>query len=363
MNPDERPQDADYKTPPNLSDELENVVFARFPRAEYWKMGFLNKRFLDLFKSGEIFNLRKNIGFKEPSVFMLASGDANWWTFDRNFSSCRKLPTLPSDYNFEYGDKESFTAGTNLFVCGKEIEGTVVWRYELAANEWFKGPSMITPRCLFASATCGNTAFIAGGLETETCKTILNSAEMYNPDTNSWERLPNMNHSRKHCSGCYMDGKFYVIGGLGENQKELKCGEYYDQVTKKWTVVQNMLKDIPLSVSQSPPLIAVANNELYSLDASSNELKVYEKKCNTWKKLGPVPVRADVQKGWGVAFKSLGDELLVIGATNVSACERVLTMYTCSPEPGMEKLEWKQIKNECGVKLNPFIRNCAVMMA
>ncbi|XP_028771356.1 F-box/kelch-repeat protein At3g27150 [Neltuma alba] len=362
-SPEEVSQDADYVYVPCLSDELENVVFARFPRAEYWKLGFLNKRLLSLVKSGEIYKIRKEMKIKEPSVFMLASGDTNWWTFDRKFQSRRKLPIIPSDYNFEYGDKESFSAGTHLFVSGKEIEGAVVWRYELAANQWFKGPSMITPRCLFASATCGNFAFIAGGLETETCKLILNSAEKYDSETKSWERLPNMIRRRKLCSGCCMDNKFYVMGGLDENQKELKCGEYFDQETKTWTLVPNMLKDIPLSISQSPPLIAVANNELYSLDACSNELKVYEKESNSWMKLGPVPVRADAQKGWGVAFKSLGNELLLIGATSVSASERALTIYTCSPDPAMEKLKWRQIECGGGTKLNPFIRNCAVMVA
>ncbi|KAI9121050.1 hypothetical protein K1719_008083 [Acacia pycnantha] len=363
MSSEELPQDADFIHNPCLSDELENVIFARFPRAEYWKLGFLSRRFFSLIKTGELFKIRKLLGFKEPSVFMLASGDTNWWTFDRDFKSRRKLPMIPSDYNFEYGDKESFCAGTNLFVCGKEIEGAVVWRYELAANQWFKGPSMITPRCLFASATCGNFAFIAGGLETDTCKIILNSAEKYNPETNSWERLPNMNRRRKLFSGCFMDNRFYVMGGLGENHKELKCGEYYDQETKTWTLIPNMLKDIPLSISQSPPLIAVAKNELYSLDSCSNELKVYQKGSNSWKKLGPVPVRADAQKGWGVAFKSLGNELLVIGATSVSSWERALTMYTCKPDPAMEKLKWKQIESGSGTKINPFIRNCAVMLA
>lgn len=360
---DELPQDADYDNVPSLSDELENVVFARFPRAEYWKLCCLSKRFLSLIKGGEIFKMRKRIGFKEPSVFMLASGDTNWWTFDKNFESRRKLPVIPSDYNFEYGDKESFSAGTHLFVSGKEIDGAVVWRYELAANQWFKGPFMITPRCLFASATCGNFAFIAGGLETETCKTVLNSAEKYNAETKSWERLPNMIRRRKLCSGCCMDNRFYVIGGLDEKHKELKCGEFFDQETRKWTLIPNMLKDIPLSISQSPPLIAVANNELYSLDACSNVLKVYEKECNSWKKLGPVPVRADAQKGWGVAFKSLGNELLVIGATSVSSSERALTIYTCCPDPAMEELKWRKIKYGGGTKLNPFIRNCAVMVA
>ncbi|KAJ1397036.1 Kelch-type beta propeller [Sesbania bispinosa] len=355
----EQPQDADYGVP-CLSDELEAMILARFPISKHWKICCLNKRFLTLLKSGEIYKIRRVIGLKEPSVFMLASGETNWCVFDRHFRSCKKLPIIPSDYKFKCGDKESFSAGTHLFVSGNEmIDGAVVWRYELATNEWFKGPSMISSRCLFASASCGTFAFVAGGLEPTTGE-VLSSAEKYNSESKSWEPLPSMILKRKFCSGCYMDNKFYVIGGRDEKQNDLTCGEFFDEETNSWNLIPDMFKDIHLSTSRSPspPLLAVTNNELYTLDASSNEVKVYMKRSNTWKKLGSVPVRADTQCGWGVAFKSLGNELLVIGASQ----RALMTIYTCCPHPDAENLEWRQIVCS-STNLNPFIHNCAVMLA
>ncbi|CAN6839375.1 unnamed protein product [Brassica oleracea] len=38
--------------------ELEVEIFARLPCFEYWKLQFLNKKFLQLLKSGEIFRVR-----------------------------------------------------------------------------------------------------------------------------------------------------------------------------------------------------------------------------------------------------------------------------------------------------------------
>lgn len=112
-------QDADYVLPlPCLSDELETVILARFPISIHWKMCCLNKKFLNLVKSGEIYKIRRMTGLKEPSVFMLASGETNWCVFDGQFKSCKKLPIIPSDYKFEFGVKESFSAGTHLFVSG-----------------------------------------------------------------------------------------------------------------------------------------------------------------------------------------------------------------------------------------------------
>lgn len=358
------PQDADYSNVlQSLSDELETLILARFPRSQHWKLCFLNKRFLALTKSGEIYKIRRELGLKEPSVFMLTSGENNWWGMDWPFNSIRKLPPIQSDYNFEFGDKESFTAGSHLLVSGKEIDGAVTWRYDSKTNEWLKGPFMINPRCLFASATCGTFAFVAGGIDTKTYTQVLDSAEIYNSESQSWEPLPKMKLKRKFCSGCFMDNRFYVIGGQDENQKDLTCGEFFDPKAKTWNLVPDMCRDIPVSVSQSPPLIAVANNELYTLDASSNELKAYLKGSNEWKKLGVVPVRADAQRGWGIAFKSLGDELLVIGAPCVNqTTERASAIYACCPDPSVEKLRWRQI--ECGstIQLNHFIRNCAVVM-
>lgn len=356
----EEPQDADYSRVSSLSYELENLIFARFPRSEHWKLSILNKRCLTLLRSGELYKVRKDIGLKVPSVFMYASGQSTWWEFDRDFSSCRRLPCLPSHPSFLSGDRESLCAGTHLLVSGNELGELVIWRYELVSNKWYKGPSMINPRCLFASATCGTSAYVAGGMATGLSAEVFDSAERYNPESGSWEPLPRMKKRRQLCAGCYMDNKFYVIGGRNGNE-ELTCGEFFDEAKNRWELIPDMLKDDPVQSSHSPPLIAVVNNELYSLEASSNQLKMYLKKSNTWRQLGQVPVRADCHKGWGVAFKSLGDELLVIGSSGVSG-NRV-AIYTCCPcSAGSGELEWRPVDSGRNC-LSSFIFNCCVMVA
>ncbi|KAF5740462.1 F-box/kelch-repeat protein [Tripterygium wilfordii] len=353
------PQDADYI--PSLSYELEPLILARVPRSEYLKFSFVNQDFKQLLESGDIYKIRRAIGVRESSVFMLASGDSRWWVFDRQFKSHRKLPDIPSDPCFSLGDKESLCAGSHLIVSGKEIEGVVVWRYEYETNSWKKGPSMITPRCLFASASCGSLAFVAGGIGMGSTMEVLNSAEKYNPDNKSWVSLPRMNQPRKLCSGCFMDNKFYVIGGQDEEGNNITYGEAFDVERGAWELIDDMLKDTPFATFQSPPLVAVVNNELYSLETFSNELRVYLKKSNKWKMLGPVPVRADFNRGWGVAFKSLGDELLVIGSSMASSSEG-MAIYTCCPNADGRELKWKPL--DCGKnQLSHFILNCSVMSA
>ncbi|KAI7750386.1 hypothetical protein M8C21_014712 [Ambrosia artemisiifolia] len=359
-----KPQDADYSTYiPSLDYELENLILARFPRSEYWKLSSVNKRFSRLVKTGELFKIRRDNRINEPSVLMLASGENCWWAFDQGFGSFRRLPVLPSDFCFTSGDKESVCAGTHLLVSGREIEGLTIWRYELAMNKWYKGPSMIYPRCLFASATCGTNAYVAGGIAVAGgTQTVHNTVEKYDPETRLWTPLPRMTKPRKLCSGCYMDNMFYVIGGRNDDG-ELTCGEFFDPETNQWNLIPEMLKDNPVLNAHSPPLIAVVNNELYSIEASSNMLKVYLKKSNTWKPLGLVPVRADSNRGWGVAFKSFGNKLVVIGASTVLPSRSSMAIYTCSPDPESDDLpEWELLDNG-RIQLSHFIMNCCVMVA
>ncbi|KAL9667397.1 hypothetical protein QQ045_001754 [Rhodiola kirilowii] len=360
------PQDADYAGI-SLSDELENLIAARVPRSESWKFHFINKRFLSLMKRGELYQLRRDIGFREPSVFVLASGDSSWVEFDRGFNSCRTLPVPPTDITFTIGDKETLCAGNHLLVSGKEFGGNelsfVIWRYDLAMNKWLKGPDMETPRCLFASASCGDFAYVAGGIGPD--NKVLNSTEKYIPENKMWISIPGMKRKRKFCSGIFMDKKFYVIGGRDENNNELTCGEAFDEARNTWELIPDMVKEVPVLSSQSPPLIAVVNNELYSLETASNALKVYVKNSNTWKNLGPVPVRADFNRGWGVAFKSLGNELLVIGASSaVSLAGHGMSIYSCCPNPDApaEDLHWKPLDSRRNQRSSHFIRNCAIML-
>ncbi|KAG5527048.1 hypothetical protein RHGRI_028092 [Rhododendron griersonianum] len=355
------PQDADYTYIPSLNLELQNLILARMPRSEYWKLCFVNRRYLSILKSGELFKIRREIGIKEPSLFMGALGENSWWEFDHEFKTKRKLPIFQTDISFLYGDRESFSAGAHLLVSGKELDGLVVWRYELAMNRWYKGPSMISPRCLFASATCGTFAFVAGGIGKEPNSEVYDTAEKYNPESKSWDPLPQMNKRRQLCAGCYMDDRFYVIGGRNKDG-ELTCGEFFDKVQNKWVLIPDMWKDDPVLSSHSPPLVAVVNNELYSLEISSNQLKVYEKSSNTWKPLGLVPVRADISRGWSVGFKSLGDELLVRGLAASfgagPAGNRVA--YSCCPDPDAGVLKWNLLHDRKISQVTQFIINSSL---
>jgi hypothetical protein len=356
---------------PPLSDDLGLLILARAPLLDHAKLCFVNKRYLGLLMSEELYKIRRDIGVKETLVFFLSSSEPHWWVINPKTNVRRIIPCLPSDFCFQNSDKESLSVGNHLLVSGREVQGMVIWRYELATNKWFKGPSMINPRCLFASANCGDFAYVAGGLLNGTPK-VSNLAEKYNPESKSWKLLPKMIRCRKLCSGCYMDKKFYAIGGIDEQGKDLTCGEFYDEEQNTWVLVPDMIKGAPSAYSRSPPLIAVANNELYWLDSITNQLKVYLKENNSWKVLGEAPIKANHSMGWGVAFKSLGDELIVMGSTveDYPTGQARMMMFMCCPDPGANDLRWRRVGDDKLQRVgtnnsfpSAFIFNCAVMIA
>ncbi|CAI9766704.1 unnamed protein product [Fraxinus pennsylvanica] len=188
---------------------------------------------------------------------------------------------------------------------------------------------------------------------------VYDTAEKYNPDNRSWESLPRIKKRMKLCFGCYMDNKFYVISGRN-NDGELTCGEFVDETKSTWKLIPDMLKDDHVRSSHSLPFLAVVNNELYLLESSSNQLKMYLKKTNTWKPLGQVLVRAACNRGWGVTFKSLGNKLLVIGTSVFSCANNYMALYTYCPYADASELQWRRIDNGRNL-LSQFILKYYVM--
>ncbi|KAL0717087.1 hypothetical protein Bca4012_066409 [Brassica carinata] len=358
--------DAGY-VDPTLNYELKVEIFSRLSCFEHWKLQFLNKKCLQLLKSGDIFRVRKEQGLVKAYVIMHTGGRSSWQMFDKDFENFRRLPNVPSsDYTFFHSDKETICVGTQLIVIGTELEGTVVWRYELENHKWFRGPSMISPRVMYGSASWWSNAFFAGGIKMDDnmVPVVVSTVEKYNSDTKMWTMLNGMHKRRIFSSGCFLGGKFYVIGGQDENDENLTCGEIYDEANSSWEVIPDMLKDITFMSSQSPPLIAVVEDNLYLLDSSLNELRVYDKNANIWKKLGFVPVNVNSAFGWGVAFKSIGDRLLLVGPSSSNSWDRRTVFYTCRPSPGAKDQHWKELKLSCnGVEFPQFIHNCSVMFA
>jgi hypothetical protein len=203
---------------------------------------------------------------------------------------------------------------------------------------------------MFGYVRLGEIAILAGG--SDPCGNILSSAELYNSDTRKWEILPNMKKARKKCSSVFMDGKFYVIGGMTDDRMtHLTCGEEFDIKTREWRKIPNMfltgsemIQTLP-SIGP-PPLIAVVKNVLYAADYAQQEVKKYVKENNLWVTIGRFSEQVDSMNGWGVAFRACGDMLVFLGGAIGGS---MMEINTWVPNDGA--LQWNQITTKQSLSL------------
>ncbi|KAE9608452.1 putative kelch-type beta propeller [Lupinus albus] len=344
-----------------LGRDISINCIIRCSRSDYGLVALLNKSFRSLIRSGEIYRLRRQVGRIEHWVYF-SCNLPEWEAYDPNRGRWMHLPRMPSNECFICSDKESLAVGTELLVFGKEIMSPVINRYSILNNTWSSGMQMNVSRCLFGSASLGELAILAGGCDLR--GNILSSAELYNSETGTWELLPDMNKARKMCSGVFIDGKFYVIGGIGlGNSKQLTCGEEFDLETRKWREIPNMfprrnggpgVNEVPATV-EAPPLVAVVNNILYAADYAKQEVRRYYKDTNSWVTVGRLPERVVSMNGWGLAFRACGDRLIVVGGAR--ATDRgVIEVNACFPGDGA--LQWNMLASK---QSGSFVYNCAVM--
>lgn len=338
---------------PGLHDDMALDCLALACMSDYPTLACLSKRFRFLIGSGYLYKLRRQLGIIEQWVY-LACSLMPWEAFDPVRQRWMRLPMMPCDGCFSYADKESLAVGTELLVFGRELSGFAIWMYSLVRHDWSRCLSMNLPRCLFGSSSHGAIAIVAGGSDRN--GQVLKSAELYNSEMGCWENLPDMNLPRKLCSGFFMDGKFYVIGGMMNQTVSLTCGEEYNLETRTWKRIKDMYPR-GNRATQSPPLVAVINNQLYAADESTNEVKKYDKSNNTWSVVKALPDRSASYNGWGLAFKACGDMLLVVGGHRRPGGE-IIVLHSYRPEDGIES-EWNVLSDR--ERAGTFVYNCAVM--
>ncbi|XP_052176421.1 F-box/kelch-repeat protein At1g74510 isoform X2 [Diospyros lotus] len=333
----------------------------RCSRSDYGSIASLNQSFRSLIRSGELYKLRQKFGIIEHWVY-ISCELLEWEAFDPIRLRWMHLPRMTSNECFRCSDKESLAVGTELLVFGKEIMSPVVYKYSILTNSWTLGAGMNEPRCLFGSASLGNIAIVAGGCDPR--GNILRSVELYNSDTGTWMTLPSMNRPRKLCSAVFMDGKFFVMGGIGVgNPNLLTCGEVYDLKTRTWHEIPDMFPPFSgdadatgtAATSKAPPLLAVVKNELYAANHAEKELRRYDKRRNLWVTVGSLPEQVSSMDGWGLAFRGCGDQLIVIGGPRAVGGG---TIEVNAWVPDEHPPQWNLLGSKHS---GSFVYNCAVM--
>ena len=89
-------------------------------------------------------------------------------------------------------------------------------------------------------AALDNKIYVTGGYDGK--DGFYSSVYCYDPDTNRWSKMANMNIGRRSHSLVSVHGKMYAIGGFGyEDDDYVDSIEVYDPDSNRWTLLQHML--------------------------------------------------------------------------------------------------------------------------
>ncbi len=131
----------------------------------------------------------------------------------------------------------------------------------------------LPPRINATAVTIDNKIYLLGGNDSDhTVNTIIE----YNPATNTWKALNNLNHARELFSASVVDDKIYVLGGININDPVLSIEEF--------DVKQNQsnLKLAALTSACFQATATTANNLVYLIGGTSdgttslNQVKIYD---------------------------------------------------------------------------------------
>ena len=100
-------------------------------------------------------------------------------------------------------------------------------------DQWNTVTNMPTVRYELGVAALDHKIYVTGGHEEED----VSSVDCYDPDTNTWSQMANMNMARSAHSLVSLHGRLYAIGG-GDGVDSV---EVFDPDNNTWTLLQQKL--------------------------------------------------------------------------------------------------------------------------
>ncbi len=156
--------------------------------------------------------------------------------------------------------------------------------YDPQTGGWSFAGSMSVAR--FAHSTTAlhdGRVLVAGGTSANgQSDPPLQSAELYDPITNSWSSAASMSFAREgHSAVLLPNGQVLVTGGYGESGK-LAGAELYDPTADRWTATGSMSVprgDHSLTVLPNGRVLAAGGNDSASV---LNSTEIYDPDTGTW---------------------------------------------------------------------------------
>ena len=224
----------------------------------------------------------------------------------------------------------------------------------LSTLQWTQKADMLTARSCFSTSIVDGKIFAIGGQAPaepdEFGERAIATVEMYDPETDTWERRADMPTIRSGVSVSVVDSKIYAIGGEEIKKivrhkgwinkvKQLSTVEMYDPVTDTW---------IPKADMPTPRKTGtcVVDGKIYAIGGSSitnkqwrlETVEVYDPATDTWAK-----ARDMNHERYGAALSVVNGEIYAMGGTGWAQIQGDPDPYLSSVEAFNPKTnQWQE---------------------
>ena len=205
------------------------------------------------------------------------------------------------------------------------------------AEKWQIISQLPTERGGFATAVVDGKIYLFGGTLFEHERGVrradlpgiwrgpfgMSLVEVYDPQTNAWQRLADMPTARSEPMIAVVDGKIYVLAGYvgqdnqGVNLKNLKAVEMYNPQTDIWVRKQDMpTPRIDFGTGVVAGKIYAIGGRVHPRDRKPGSpgridlVEVYDPATDTWTKRAKMPTK---RNGFGTGV--VNDQIYTIGGT------------------------------------------------
>ncbi|KAJ4879733.1 putative F-box/kelch-repeat protein [Raphanus sativus] len=195
---------------PGLVDEVAEMCLSRVPRSSFQAISQVCWRWRRYLRSERYVAVRKLTGSLEELMCVIVD-DEYLEVFDGSGNNLGRIPPAPGPSKGGYG--LVVLDGRIVFVGGELARAAFadVYEFNPATNRWRKLADMNIPRYCFTYAVVDGLLYVNKGY-TSGDDSILNS-EVYDPKTNEWS-LMDCPHSHGFSAFAFsFNSKLFVVGG------------------------------------------------------------------------------------------------------------------------------------------------------
>ncbi|GLU22661.1 hypothetical protein SLE2022_387210 [Rubroshorea leprosula] len=306
----------DERLLPGLPDDVALNCLLRLPVESHAACRAVCKRWHLLFGNKEcFFTRRKEMGFKEPWLFVFAfhkcTGKIQWQVLDLTHFCWHTIPAMPcKDKVCPHGFRcISVPHEGTLFVCGGMVSDVdcpldLVLKFEMQKNRWSVMNQMITARSFFASGVIDGLIYVAGGNSTDLYE--LDSAEVLDPVKGSWQPIASMGTNMASYDAAVLDGKLLVTEGWLWPFFVSPRGQVYDPRTDNWESMPVGLREGWLGSS-----VVVYGHLFVVPEFERMKLKVYDTNSDAWDTIEGPPLPEQICKPFAV--NACDNKIYVVG--------------------------------------------------